>query len=83
MAFDAGDDLLVERLGLGGDAEGAVVHVTPGTAGDLADLLRPERADADSVELVERRERGRGRPSMFRPMPIASVATRKKSTSPF
>ncbi len=57
MAFDAGDDLFVERFGLGGHAERAVVHVTPGAARDLADLFGPERAGGGAVELFEGRER--------------------------
>ena len=32
------DGVGVERLGLAGDAEGAVVHVAAGAAGDLAEL---------------------------------------------
>ena len=42
-----------KRLGVAGDAEGAVVHVAAGAAGDLADFFRPQRAHADAVEFLQ------------------------------
>src|SRR6185295_11029341 len=38
VIFDLGDKLAVERIGVAGHAESAVVHIATGTTGDLADL---------------------------------------------
>ena len=46
----------VERLGRAGDAEGAVVHVAAGAAGDLAQLAGRQVAMVLAVELAQCRE---------------------------
>ena len=51
------DDVGIERLGVAGDAEGAVVHVAAGAAGDLAELAGRQVAMVVAVELARRRER--------------------------
>ena len=55
------DDLGVEGRAAPGGAEGAVAHVAPGAAGDLAELGRMELAEAEAVELLVGRRRRRGR----------------------
>ena len=55
------DEFGVERRDLAGDAEGAVVHVAAGAAGDLAELGRRQVAVALPVEFARCRRRRRGR----------------------
>ena len=50
------DRVGIERVRRAGDAEGAVVHVAAGAAGDLAQLRRRQVAMVLSVELARRRE---------------------------
>ncbi len=50
------DGVAIQRLGRAGDAEGAVVHVAAGAAGDLAQLRRRQVAMIVAVELARRRE---------------------------
>src|SRR5262249_34214436 len=56
MSLDAVGSVFVKPLGLGGDAERAVVHMATGAAGDLTDLIGAEGAYADAIKLVERGE---------------------------
>ncbi len=51
VAFELDHELGLERRGIAGDAERAVVHVAPGAAGDLAELGRGERPRLVAVEL--------------------------------
>ncbi len=52
MAFDAPHQLLVEDVGVPGDAEGTVAHVAPGASGDLAKLGGRQVAVMIAVELA-------------------------------
>ena len=52
MAFDAVHDFLFERLAFTGDAEGAVIHVATGAAGDLPDLRRRQGAKTAAIEFL-------------------------------
>ena len=52
MGLDALGDFLVDGLGIGGRAEGAVVHVAPGAAGDLGQFGRGQVARDAAVELA-------------------------------
>jgi hypothetical protein len=56
------------------------VRKAPGAAGDLAQLMGVQPAVPLAVELAQP-AKATWSTSMFRPMPMASVATRK-STSP-
>ena len=57
VALDRLDDLGVEPADVVGRAEGAVLHVAPGAAGDLADLGRVQRPPLVAVELGQAGER--------------------------
>jgi hypothetical protein len=46
------DEIGLERRAAAGGAEGAVAHVAPGAAGDLAELGRIELAELIAVELA-------------------------------
>ena len=46
------DDIGIEGRAAPGGAEGAVAHVAPGPAGDLAELGRMELAEAEAVEFL-------------------------------
>ncbi|MNN34874.1 hypothetical protein D3C81_1487030 [compost metagenome] len=50
------EDVLVQFLGLAGDAEGAVAQVASGAPGDLADLGGVKPAGAGAVELPQARK---------------------------
>ena len=52
VVLDGVDQPLVQDLGLSGHAEGAGFGVPPGASRDLADLVREQRPDAATVELV-------------------------------
>ena len=52
MAFYPLHQLVLERFAVGCRAEGAVIHVTPGTPGELADLVGTQGAHARPVELL-------------------------------
>lgn len=80
VLLDAGDLFLLERSRLGGGAEAAIGHVASRTAGDLRQLGRHQAPRRPAVELVSW-AKATWSTSMLRPMPMASVATRK-STSP-
>ena len=52
VALERDHQFLLERIGVAGDAERAVVHVAPGAAGDLAELRRRQRPCLVAVELA-------------------------------
>ena len=53
MRFDRFDDFPVERNLLGGSAEGAVIHVPPGAAGDLSNFGSGQPPRAAPVEFAD------------------------------
>ena len=53
MGLDRGDKVLVHLLGLAGDAEGPILAIAAGAAGDLSDLGGVEPAGALAVELAQ------------------------------
>ncbi len=79
--FDGVDQVFIQFVAFTRHAERAIAQVTAGAAGDLADLLAGQVARGVPSNL-ESPEKATWATSMFRPMPMASVATRK-STSPF
>ena len=81
VALDRGDDVGVDLRRFAGHAEGAVAAVAPGAAGDLADLLGDAASACAGRRTCASPAKATWSTSMLRPMPIASVATRK-STSP-
>ena len=56
VVFNAPDQIVVQRPDLGGGAEGAVVHVTPGPAGDLGQFRRGQLPEEAAVEFSQARE---------------------------
>ena len=56
VVLDRLDQLRLEAAHIGGGAEGAVVHVAAGAAGDLRQLDIAQRAQAAAVEFAQRRE---------------------------
>ena len=52
VILDLLHELRLERLGIGGDAESAVVHVAPGAPGDLSDFFGPQGAHNGPVEFL-------------------------------
>ncbi len=52
MALERHHELFLEGRGIAGDAEGAVVHVAAGAAGDLAELGGRQRPGLVAVELA-------------------------------
>jgi len=56
VVLNAADKFGLQRLGIAGDAKGAVIHVTPSAASDLAHLFRAQGACGVAVELLQRRE---------------------------
>ena len=80
VALEPLDQIGVERFGAARHAEGAVVHIAPGAAGNLADFAGRQIAVVLAIEFA-----GCGKRDVIdievQPMPMASVAT-INSTSP-